>query len=69
MKKKRNQRPSRKMKPVFIVFCEGETEETYVHFLGKQYKLPVKAHVTGLALSQKKIKKDIGAEKLVVMTK
>jgi len=27
MKRERNQRPPRKMKPVFLVFCEGDTEE------------------------------------------
>jgi len=66
MKKERNQRPSRKMKPVFLVFCEGETEETYVNFLRQQYKLPIKVitHVTGLALSQKKVKKYIEDEKI-----
>ena len=66
MKKKRNQRPSRKMKPVFLVFCEGETEETYINFIRQQYKLPIKiiTHVTGLALSQKRIENYIKAEKI-----
>jgi len=64
MKKKRNQRPSRKMRPVFIVFCEGETEETYVNFLKQQYRLPVKVIITGLALSPRKIEKFINAEKI-----
>jgi hypothetical protein len=27
MSKKRISRPERKMKPVFLVFCEGETED------------------------------------------
>jgi len=54
------------MKPVFLVFCEGETEETYVNFLRQQYKLPIKVitYVTGLALSQKKIDNYINAEKI-----
>ena len=30
MKKNRNQRPSRKMKPVYLVFCEGETEDSII---------------------------------------
>jgi len=66
MKKEQNQRPSRKMKPVFLVFCEGETEETYVNFLRQQYKLPIKVitYVTGQALSQKKIDSYIKAEKI-----
>jgi hypothetical protein len=66
MKKERNQRPPRNMKPVFLVFCEGETEETYVNFIRQQNKLPIKVitHVTGLELSQKKIKNYIEAEKI-----
>ena len=66
MKKKRNQRLPRQMKPVFLVFCEGETEETYVNFLRQQYKLPIKVitHVTGLALSKKRIESYIKAEKI-----
>jgi hypothetical protein len=66
MKKARNQKPTRKMKPVFLVFCEGETEETYVNFLRQKYKLPIKiiTHITGLALSQKVIERYIKAEKI-----
>jgi hypothetical protein len=66
MKKERNQRPSRNMRHIFLVFCEGETEETYVNFFRQQYKLPIKVvtRVTGQALSQNKIKKDIDAEKI-----
>ena len=30
------------MKPVFLVFCEGETEENYVDFIRQQYKSPIK---------------------------
>lgn len=30
MAKQRLESPRRKMKPVFLVFCEGETEETYL---------------------------------------
>jgi len=71
MKKERNRRPPRKMKPVFLVFCEGETEETYVNFLRHQYKLPVKVitYITGLALSQKKIESYIKAEKIGINDK
>jgi hypothetical protein len=66
MKKGQNQRPIKKMKPVFLVFCEGETEETYVNFLRQKYRLPIKVftHVTGLALSQKLINSYIQAEKI-----
>ena len=29
----KNSRPSRKMKPVILVLCEGETEEWYIDIL------------------------------------
>jgi hypothetical protein len=64
MKKGRNPRPVRKMKPAFIVFCEGETEETYINLLRQEYRLPIKAHVTGLSLSSDKIQRFIQAEKI-----
>jgi hypothetical protein len=66
MKRERNFKPQRKMKPVFLVFCEGETEETYINFLRKEYKLPVKVitHVTGLAISPGIIKRYIRAEQI-----
>ena len=37
-----NTRPSRKMKPVILVLCEGETEECYVDFLKQKYRIPIK---------------------------
>jgi hypothetical protein len=66
MKKERKQRPAREMKPVFLVFCEGETEETYINFLRQKYRLPIKVipYVTGLALSQRVIERYIQAEKI-----
>ncbi|MBO4859236.1 MAG: RloB domain-containing protein [Treponema sp.] len=38
----KNTRPIRKMKPVILVLCEGETEECYVDFLKQKYRLPIK---------------------------
>lgn len=35
-------RPDRKMKPVILVLCEGETEECYIDFLKQKYRLPIK---------------------------
>ena len=66
MKKKRNTRPDRKMKPVFLVFCEGETEEAYVNFLRQQYRLPVKiiSYITGQNISPQIISKHIKQEQL-----
>lgn len=31
----------KKMVPNFFVFCEGETEETYIKFLRSVYRLPI----------------------------
>jgi hypothetical protein len=66
MNKKRNQKPSRKMKPVFMVFCEGDTEEAYVNFLRKKYRLPVKviSKKVGLSITPGIIQRHIQAEKI-----
>jgi hypothetical protein len=66
MKKERNRQPQRKMKPVFLVFCEGETEETYVNFLRQKYRLPIKVitHVTGLSISLSLVRRYMQAEKI-----
>ena len=66
MKKERKSRPERKMKPVFLIFCEGETEETYINFLRQRYRLPIKVipYVTGLAISPSIIKRYIQIEKI-----
>lgn len=36
MGKGRERNKPRRMKPVFLVFCEGETEENYVDFIRRQ---------------------------------
>jgi hypothetical protein len=66
MKKERNPRPPRKMKPVFLVFCEGETEEAYINFLRQRYRLPIKIipRKTGLSISSAIIKRYVQAEKI-----
>ena len=66
MKKERNIRPSRNMKPFFLVFCEGDTEETYINFLRKQYRLPIKLtpRKPGTSISVDIIKRYIEAEKI-----
>jgi len=45
----------RKIKPIFYVFCEGETEEEYVNFLRLKYRIPIKikSKVTGHSISQR----------------
>ncbi len=57
MPAKREQRPPRKMKQVFLVFCEGETEENYLGFLKRTYRSPIKiiSKVEGDSISQKLI--------------
>ena len=66
MKKKRNSQSPKKMKPVFLVFCEGDTEETYINFLRLMYRLPIKVipHRTGLSISSDIIKQYTQEEKI-----
>ena len=49
----------RKMRPQFLVFCEGETEDTYINFLKQRYRLPIKivSKIIGSNISQRLIKK------------
>ena len=55
----RGKRPARRMKPVFIVFCEGETEELYVSLLRQRYRSPIKiiSRVEGCDISSKLIER------------
>ena len=67
MKKKHSQRPPRKMKPVYLVFCEGETEEAYVSLLRQKYRwLPLKviSRITGQAITPAIVNKYIKAEQI-----
>jgi len=66
MSKRRRFGPERRMKPVFLVFCEGETEEAYVNFLRQQYRLPIKVipYITGQKISPKLIKNYIISEQI-----
>ncbi|GHS92828.1 hypothetical protein FACS1894203_5410 [Bacteroidia bacterium] len=41
MKQKGRQPKGKLIKPTFFVFCEGETEETYVKHLRSLYRLPI----------------------------
>lgn len=41
MARERKSNP-RKMKPLFLVLCEGETEETYINLLKQRYRLPIR---------------------------
>lgn len=44
MARNREERPPRKMRPIYIVFCEGETEEMYVHFSATKLQVANKNH-------------------------
>jgi hypothetical protein len=59
MGSKREIRPVRKMKQVYLVFCEGETEEAYLNFLRHAYQSPIKivSRIEGTNISQKLIDK------------
>ena len=49
----------RKMRPLFLVLCEGETEEAYINFLKQRYRLPIKivSKIIGSNISPRLIKK------------
>ena len=66
MKKKRNLKPSREMKPVFLVLCEGDTEEAYINLLRQKYRLPVKviSRITGTSISANILQRYIRAERI-----
>jgi hypothetical protein len=67
MKRKGSKKTHRKMNPVFLIFCEGETEETYINFirLGK-YHRPIKLipRVIGSKISPNIIRRFIQAEQI-----
>ncbi len=47
----------RKMRPQFLVLCEGSTEEVYINFLKQRYRLPIKivSKVVGSNISNRLI--------------
>ena len=57
MARGKNGRPERKMKPVILVLCEGETEECYVEHLKQKYRLPIKiiSRIVGQQINQRLI--------------
>ncbi len=57
MAKQRTASPQRTMKQVFLVFCEGETEETYLDYLKQTYRSPIRIvpKVEGGSISQRQI--------------
>lgn len=55
MSKRRNNSPKRKTNPLYVVFCEGDTEETYAIYLRGKYRIPIeiKTKVTGQSITDK----------------
>ncbi|HAM11394.1 MAG: hypothetical protein A2X04_12255 [Bacteroidetes bacterium GWF2_41_9] len=55
MAKTHRQSKGKVIKPTFYVFCEGESEETYVSFLRSRYRVPIqiKTKVASTKISQK----------------
>ncbi len=41
-KRKRQNSRGKKIKPVYWVFCEGDTEKAYIEFLKDKYRIPIK---------------------------
>lgn len=39
--RRRQQAPPRKMKDVFLIFCEGQTEEAYIDMLRRYFRAPI----------------------------
>ena len=58
MKSKRNISKEKKINPHFWVFCEGETEESYISFLRSEYRLPIEIipKVAGMSIDEAYIK-------------
>jgi len=54
---KKRQSKGKEIRPTFFVFCEGETEETYVKFLRSRYRVPVEidAKIAGNRITAKYI--------------
>ena len=57
MATQRTASPSRTMKPVFLIFCEGETEEAYLDYLKQAYRSPIRIvpKIEGDSISQRLI--------------
>jgi hypothetical protein len=55
MAKYHRQSKGKVIKPIFIVFCEGESEEAYVSFIKSRYKVPIeiKTRITSTKINQK----------------
>lgn len=54
MASKREKSPSKRMRKVALVICEGETEENYLNLVKRWYKSPVRiiSHIEGTRITQ-----------------
>lgn len=54
MASKREKGPSKRMRKVALVICEGETEESYIYLLKKWYKSPIRivSRIEGAKITQ-----------------
>ncbi len=64
MTKKRNIGRPRKMKPVVLVICEGETEKEYITFLRGKYRFPIEIKILGDDINNRIVEKVKNAVKL-----
>ena len=54
MASRREKAPSKRMRRIALVICEGETEESYINLLKKWYKSPIRivSHIEGTKVTQ-----------------
>lgn len=54
MASKREKAPSKRMRRIALVICEGKTEESYINLLKKWYKSPIRivSHIEGTKITQ-----------------
>ncbi|MBO8460771.1 MAG: RloB domain-containing protein [Bacteroidetes bacterium] len=66
MKSRREKSSPRKMKKVFVVFCEGETEECYLNFLRATYRSPIKVipRISGDSINERIIREAQKSERI-----
>lgn len=58
MPRSKRKRGNRKINPTFFVFCEGKTEESYVAYLRKTFRIPIqiRTKTSGRRINQKLVK-------------
>ena len=55
MSSKRRASKGKRINPHYWVYCEGETEEAYIHFLRSEYRLPIEivSKIAGSSISSR----------------